>query len=68
MKIKKSCPKCNSSNVKIIDYLGVKCVKCNNCGYDESRQYDVYPEEKASQKEKGSYTPYKAGGFSRAKK
>ena len=64
---KKSCPKCKSSNVKIIDYLSVKCIVCGNCGYDETKQYDVYPEEKTSQKEKGRYTPYKVGGFKRTK-
>ena len=66
MKVK--CPKCKSSNVKIIDYLGVKCIVCSKCGFDESKQYDVYPGEKKSQKEKGRYTVYKAGGFGRAKK
>jgi predicted nucleic-acid-binding Zn-ribbon protein len=64
----KKCPKCSSSNVKIIDYLGAKCIKCGNCSYDESKLYDVYPEEKTSQKEKGRYTPYKAGGYKRAGK
>lgn len=48
--------------------MGVKCVVCSNCGYDESKQYDVFPEEKKSQKAKGKYTPYKVGGFKRTKK
>ena len=64
----KSCPKCKSGNVKIIDYLGVKCIVCNDCEFDESKQYDVYPEENRSQKEKGRFTPYKAGGFGRGRK
>ncbi len=51
----------------MVDYLSVKCIVCGNCGYDETKQYDVYPEEKTSQKEKGRYTPYKAGGFKRTK-
>ena len=66
-KNRKLCPNCKSDDVKIISYIGIKCVVCNNCGFDESRQYDVYPEEKKSQKEKGKYTPYKAGGFKRTK-
>ena len=66
--MKSKCPKCKSSNVKIINYMGVKCVKCNNCGFDESKQYEVYPEEKTSQKEKSRFTPYKVGGFGRDKK
>ncbi len=66
--MKNICPKCKSGNVKMIDYFSVKCIKCYNCGYDETKQYDVYPEEKTSQKEKGRYTPYKAGGSRRGKK
>lgn len=64
----KKCHKCGSINVKITDYLGVKCIVCGNCSYDESKQYNAYPGEKSSQKEKGRYTPYKAGRFGRAKK
>ncbi|HJO01379.1 MAG: hypothetical protein QF655_01970 [Candidatus Woesearchaeota archaeon] len=67
MNAKKICLKCKSSNIKLISYMGVKCIVCNNCGFDESKQYDVYPEGKTSQKEKGRYTPYKAGGFKRTK-
>ena len=63
----KSCPKCNSKNVDLVSYMNIKCIKCNNCGYDESKQYEVYPEEKKSQKEKGKYTPYKVGGHKRTK-
>ena len=48
--------------------MRVKCVVCSNCGYDGSKQYDVFPEEKKSQKAKGKYTPYKVGGFKRTKK
>ncbi len=67
-KNKRLCPKCKSDDVNLISYMGIKCVVCKNCGYDESKQYDVFPEEKGSQKEKGRYTPYKVGGFKRAKK
>ena len=67
MKIKKKCPKCASGKIKIIDYMDIKCVICKNCGFDESKQYDVYPEGKKSQKAKGNYTPYKMGGFGRTK-
>ena len=66
--MKKSCPKCKSSNVKLIDYLGVKCVICKKCGFDESNKYEVYPEQKISQKAKGRFTPYKTGGHKRTKK
>ena len=43
-------------------------IKCNNCGFDERVVYDVYPEQKTSQKAKGNYSPYKAGGSGRARK
>ena len=66
MPIKKNCPKCASSKIKIITYMGIKCVVCKNCGFDESKRYEVFPEEKKSQKAKAKYTPYKAGGSKRA--
>ena len=68
MKIKKSCPQCKSNNVRVIDYLGIKCIICSSCGFDESAQYEVFPEEKKSQKAKGKHNVYKAGGFGRTKK
>ena len=64
----KNCPKCKSTNIKVINYLGIKCIICKNCGYDESKQYDVFPEKKSSQREKGRYSPYKTGGFKRTRK
>ena len=64
----KNCPKCNSGNIKLVDYLGVKCVICKNCGFDETSQFEVYPEQKTSQKEKARHTPYKAGGSRRSQK
>ena len=68
MKNKKICPKCGSNKIKLINYMGVKCVVCSDCGFDESKQYEVFPEDKKSQKAKGRYTPYKVGGFKRTKK
>ena len=64
----KKCPKCDSANIKLVDYLGIKAVKCNDCGFDETEQYEVFPDEKVSQKEKGRYSPYKKGGKGRTKK
>ena len=57
----KKCPKCGSKNVKFINYLGIKAIKCSSCGFDESFVYEVYPEQKTSQKAKGEYSPYKTG-------
>ena len=68
MAIKNKCPKCNSDNIKLIKYMDIECVICSNCGFDESEQYEVFGEEKKSQKAKGSYTPYKSGGHGRGKK
>ena len=42
--------------------MGVSCLVCNSCGYDERETYDVYPENKQSQKAKGEFSPYRAGG------
>ena len=61
------CPKCSSKSIKLQNYLGIKTTKCNNCGYDESFIYEVYPEQKTSQKAKGKYTIYKKGGSQRTK-
>ena len=68
MKNKKNCPQCRSYDIKIVDYLGVKSIICKSCGFDEASQYEVYPEQKTSQKEKARYSPYKIGGHSRSKK
>ena len=61
------CPKCGSRNIKIQSYIGIKTIKCNSCGFDEGSIYDVYPEEKKSQKAKGEYTIYKKGGSQRTR-
>ncbi|MBI2658399.1 hypothetical protein HYX08_06940 [Candidatus Woesearchaeota archaeon] len=62
------CPRCGSNNVKVLSYMGIKVIKCNECGFDERAVYEVYPEQKASQKAKGRYTIYKKGGSQRTRK
>ena len=62
------CPKCGSRNVNIYNYLGIDTIKCDNCGFDESSVYEVFPEQKTSQKAKGSYSVYKKGGSRRTAK
>ena len=62
------CPKCGSKNIKLYDYLGAKVIKCNNCGFDESSVYEVFQEQKTSQKAKGKYSVYKKGGTQRIRK
>ena len=61
----RKCPKCGSKNIKLYNYLGAKVVKCSSCGFDESSVYEVYPEQKTSQKAKGKYAVYKTGGSRR---
>jgi len=62
-----NCPKCKSPNVRIEEYQGIDCIVCNDCDYDELQQYEVYPEHKTSQKAKGTFSKYKAGGSKRTK-
>ena len=62
------CPKCGSRDIKFFNYLNIRTIKCNNCGFDEAAVYEVYPEQKTSQKAKGKYTIYKKGGSQRARK
>ncbi|MEK6960871.1 MAG: hypothetical protein AABX47_06880 [Nanoarchaeota archaeon] len=61
------CPRCDSEDVKLIKYMESTCVVCQACGYDERDELDLAPEQKVSQKAKGSYTPYKTGGKNRTK-
>ena len=64
----KKCPKCNSENIRLVKYLDIKSIKCNNCGFDEAKQYEVFPEQRETQREKARFSPYKKGGRGRAKK
>jgi len=62
---KKKCPECNSDNVHIIK-IGKKAhIVCNDCFYDETNEFDVYPEQRETQREKARYSPYKTGGSRR---
>ncbi len=65
---KKNCPKCGSKDIEIEPYMDLNCILCKQCGYNEANQYEIYPENKASQKAKGKFTPYKAGGGKRTVK
>ena len=62
------CPRCGSKNIKNYNYLGIAAIKCGSCGFDESSVYEVFPEQKTSQKAKGKYAVYKTGGSRRAAK
>ncbi|MEK6921868.1 MAG: hypothetical protein AABX82_08315 [Nanoarchaeota archaeon] len=61
----KLCPKCGSKETQSEAYMDITILKCKNCGYDESTLYEIYPEQKTSQKAKGQFSPYKTGGGKR---
>jgi predicted nucleic-acid-binding Zn-ribbon protein len=64
--MKKRCPKCGSEEIEMYDDLAF--IKCTKCGYDELGTADFPYGVKKSQKEKGRYSPFKAGGSRRSKK
>ena len=64
----KKCPQCDSENIRQVDYLVIKAVICSKCGFDETKEYNVFPEENKSQKAKAEYNPYKQGGKARTRK
>ena len=59
------CPKCKSENIRVVDYMGVKCVICKGCKYDERDVYDVHFQERSAPKVK---VVFKVGGHLRTKK
>jgi len=64
--MKKKCPKCGSFNVAI-HKEDIEFLTCKSCGYDELEE-EAYPEQRSSQREKGRYSPYKAGGKGRTRR
>jgi len=64
----KKCPKCKSENIKLVSYLSIKAVKCNDCDFDETKDYEIFPEQRETQREKTKFTPYKKGGIARTRK
>lgn len=54
------CPRCKSTNVKIINYLGTTALFCKQCNYDERNEFDESLQQKTSQKAKAGYAKYKA--------
>ena len=63
----KKCPICKSIKIKLEVIGDLEFIKCESCGFDESQDYEVYPEEKSGQKGKSGFTPYKRGGGSRSR-
>ncbi len=56
------CPRCGSDSVRCVSYMGVNCIICLKCGYDERDHYDVCPDQKPDEPSRG---PYKTGGHRR---
>lgn len=65
---KQTCPRCRSSEVFVVRYRGTSCVVCRACGYDERDEYEVFPEQRSTQREKASHSPYRRGGKNRTQK
>ena len=64
----KKCPICKSTNTVIEEVEGLDFLKCKDCGFDESEDWDLSdPGEKKSQKAKGRYSVYKRGGGGRSR-
>jgi len=61
------CPQCGSPKMRSYKHGDVNCFECMSCDYDSCEEIEDYPEERSSQKAKGSYSPYKAGGSKRTK-
>ena len=66
--VARRCSRCSSHNVRMVNYQGIRMLICQNCGYYETITYDEVPVMRSSQKAKGQFSPYKAGGSHRAKK
>lgn len=64
--MKMTCKKCKSENIEEVKYRGTTCIVCKDCGFDERDELEVFDEGKSNQKEKGRYSPYKAGGGKRS--
>ncbi len=56
------CPRCGSTLVKSVPYLSTVVLVCSACGFDERDELDGVAQQKVSQKAKGSYSVYRAGG------
>jgi len=51
-----------------MEYLGSKVLVCQDCRFNESEILDEFSSSRKSQREKGRYSPYKAGGKGRSRK
>ena len=66
--VKHHCPKCEETDVNIVEHMDVECVVCKTCGFDERDELEMASTERSSQKEKRLYSKYKTGGADRAQK
>jgi len=61
-----TCPQCRSEVVDVTRHNGLVFLHCRRCGYDDAL-HEVVPGQRTSQREKGRYSPYKAGGKGRVR-
>lgn len=59
-----NCPKCGSEKVEQFLYMKTPCVRCHACGFDESEEYDIVPEQKGQK----NRAHYRSGGGQRSQK
>jgi len=52
MRNNRKCPTCNSNNINVVNYMGIKCIVYKNCEYDESKQYEVFQRERNRRRQK----------------
>ncbi|MFW5746241.1 MAG: hypothetical protein ACOCWQ_01680 [Nanoarchaeota archaeon] len=53
------CPHCGSEDVHQVRYMGLRCLVCRSCGYDEREAYDVMPDE-AQRPLRDRWKPYRS--------
>ncbi len=56
------CPNCGSENTELVEYMGLRCLVCGKCGYDERNELETTPQQRETQREKRRYSPYRRGG------
>ena len=60
----KKCPKCGSEDIEKVKLFGKEYLNCNNCGYDESDDFEI-PSDKGGKKRRNVY---RTGGGRRTSK
>ena len=59
------CPKCGSSEVRMISDEDIEFIRCLKCGFNELEE-SIISDTRSGQREKRKYNPYKVGGKRRS--